>query len=587
MKKITYSLAFIISIMVVYFIWVWGFCRFYVPAGYMAIITSKEGAEMPAGQILAKKGQKGVWEEPLAEGRHFLNPIFYEWKIVPALRISAGKIGVVTSKVGTDLPAGEFLANEGQKGVWRKVLGPGIYRLNPVGYKIDIYDAKSIPIGYVGIITSLSGKEAKKGDFANKGEKGVMQDIIQPGLYYVNPYEYKVDVIEIGLNQVSILGKEGGKVVTKAQIATQNQALQELQSNVLAEQAERRADYIESEAKQSGSSSLLGLGLSKAYSSAPSDRKKRAQQKDKAPAMAPQKPSVDFLQDGVIRTLGLTQFVEFPSRDGFDIRLDMTVEFEFTPSKIASIFMNYGDLPAVVDKIIMPQILSISRLKGSSYKAQDFIIGEGREKFQDELREALSNVLGAKNIVVHNSLIRYVDVPNQILDPIQQRSVAQEQNLTNIEKQKTAKKRAELNTEEAMIEQKRQEVAQETEKIAAEIAANKEKIVAEIHANTEKSVAEIEKMTAEINATITKNLGKAKADIVKMVEGEKANGYQMKVKAVKDPSAYAWITFAENMNPELNIKILHAGDGTLWTDIDKDNFGDIGGAAILKNQKKK
>jgi len=240
-----------------------------------------------------------------------------------------------------------------------------------------------------------------------------------------------------------------------------------------------------------------------------------------------------------------------------------------------------------VDKIIMPQILSISRLKGSSYKAQDFIIGEGREKFQDELREALSNVLGAKNIVVHNSLIRYVDVPNQILDPIQQRSVAQEQNLTNIEKQKTAKKRAELNTEEAMIEQKRQEVAQETEKIAAEIAANKEKIVAEIHANTEKSVAEIEKMTAEINATITKNLGKAKADIVKMVEGEKANGYQMKVKAVKDPSAYAWITFAENMNPELNIKILHAGDGTLWTDIDKDNFGDIGGAAILKNQKKK
>jgi len=53
----------------------------------------------------------------------------------------------------------------------------------------------------------------------------------------------------------------------------------------------------------------------------------------------------------------LNQFVEFPSRDGFDISLDMTVEFELKPDKIARIFRDYGDLPAVVEKIIMPQIL--------------------------------------------------------------------------------------------------------------------------------------------------------------------------------------------------------------------------------------
>jgi hypothetical protein len=265
----------------------------------------------------------------------------------------------------------------------------------------------------------------------------------------------------------------------------------------------------------------------------------------------------------------------------------MTVEFELLPSKIASIFMNYGDLPAVVDKIIMPQILSVSRLKGSSYKAQDFIVGEAREKFQVELREALSSVLGVKNIVVHNSLIRNVEVPQQILDPIQQRSVALEQNLTNIEKQKTAKKQAELNTEETLIEQKKQEVTQETDKLAAEIAANKDKLVAEIRANMEKQAAEIDKMTAGVNASIAKNLGQAKADIIRMVEGEKASGYQLRVKAVKDPAAYAWITFAEELNPALSIKILHSGDGTLWTDIEKTAFGNIGGAAVLKTAPKK
>ncbi len=573
-----YVFSFVIAIAAAYLLWLWGFCRFYVPAGYMAIVTAKEGADLPAGQILAKEGQKGVREEPYAEGRHFLNPIFYEWKIVPAVRIQAGKIGIVTSKIGEELPPGEFLAGEKQKGIWRRVLGPGIYRLNPIGYKVDIVDAKSIPIGFVGVLTSLSGKEAQDGSFAKKGQKGVMKDILQPGLYYVNNYEYKVDVIEIGLNQVSLLGSEGGKVVTKGQMAMQNEVMQELQSNVLEEQAQRRADYIETQAKQSGGMGLLGR---RSYSSS-SDKKKEGM----APS-APTPAAKDMLREGSIRTLGLAQFVGFPSRDGFDIRLDMTVEFELLPSKIASIFMNYGDLPAVVDKIIMPQILSVSRLKGSSYKAQDFIVGEAREKFQIELREALSSVLGAKNIVVHNSLIRNVEVPQQILDPIQQRSVAIEQNLTNIEKQKTAKKQAELNTEETLIEQKKQEVAQETDKLVAEIAANKDKLVAEIRANMERQSAEIDRMTADVNASIAKNLGQARADIIRMVEGEKASGYQLRVKAVKDPAAYAWITFAEELNPALSIKILHSGDGTLWTDIEKTAFGNIGGAAVLKTAPKK
>ena len=81
---------------------------------------------------------------------------------------------------------------------------------------------------------------------------------------------------------------------------------------------------------------------------------------------------------------GMNRFVQFPSSDGFSIMLDMTVEFEMMPEKISKIFMLYGDLPAVVSKIIMPQILSISRMKGSDYKAREFIDGEGRQKFQEE-----------------------------------------------------------------------------------------------------------------------------------------------------------------------------------------------------------
>ena len=69
----------------------------------------------------------------------------------------------------------------------------------------------------------------------------------------------------------------------------------------------------------------------------------------------------------------------------------MTVEFELMPENLAKIYLLYGDLPQVVEKIILPQVLSVSRLKGSSYRAQDFIMGEGRETFQYDLSQVLGS----------------------------------------------------------------------------------------------------------------------------------------------------------------------------------------------------
>ena len=101
----------------------------------------------------------------------------------------------------------------------------------------------------------------------------------------------------------------------------------------------------------------------------------------------------------------------------FEIGLDMSVEFEFLPKHIARIYRSYGDLPAGVDKIIMPQILSVSRLKGSAYRAKDFIVGEGREKFQNDLTDTLAKILAERRIIIHNTLIRHVNISLQILGP--------------------------------------------------------------------------------------------------------------------------------------------------------------------------
>lgn len=541
------------------FLWQWGFCRFYVGPNEMAIITAKNGDALEAGQILAREGQKGIREEPLGEGRHFLNPIFYERKIVPVIIINPGKVGIVTSKVGEKLPTGEFIAERGQKGIWHSVLGPGKYRMNPYGYNIEIVDAISIPIGYAGVITSLSGEQAPSGQFANDKQKGVRKDVLQPGLYYVNAKEYKVDVLEIGINQVSLLGEGGSKVVTKARQLGQNEALNVLQANVLEKQEAKRADYFSSRRK---TTPAAGRGQSVDFRAGT-----RVRDADHA-----------AMEEG---EMNLMELVSFPSRDGFTISLDMTVEFELDPSNIAGIYNRYGDLPAVVDKIIMPQITSISRNKGSEYRAKDFIVGEGREKFQDDLTVALEQTLGGKDIKVYNALIRHVEVPDEIRAPIQQASIAVEQDLTNKERQNTARKEAELNTQLSLINQRGEQVMQETEKLKAEIAADLEKQVAQIQAETLKKAAEIKKLTAAISADKVRVLGQAEASALQKVDGEKANGLQLKTAAFGDPQAYARWVFADTLNPAMKLNIIHAGNGTLWTDLEKTGFAELGGAQQL------
>ena len=570
-KAILAVLPLALFVFALWGLWMWLFCRFYVGPDQMAIITSKTGKPLAEGQILAEPGQQGIQAAPLAEGRHFRNPVFHDREIVPAVVIPAGKVGLVTAKVGTELPDGVFIAEPGQKGIQRGVLGPGKYRLNPYGYTVEIVDAISIPIGYVGVITGLSGEQAPEGQFAGPNQKGIRSDILQPGLYYVNPKELKVDVLEIGVNQVSLLGKLGGAVITKAPLASQNAAVEALSQRTLADQKEKRRDYIQQ-------SRSISDKVQWDYEGAQTDRPE--------PSATPGRPLTHAQSMAGEAVLSLNQFVELPSRDGVEISLDMTVEFELLPDKIAWIYQAYGDLPAVGDKVIMPQILSVSRLKGSAYRAKDFIVGEGREKFQNDLTDTLRHALEDKRIIIHNALIRHVNVPEQILSPIQEASIAVEQDLTNKEKQNTARKQADLNTEQGLIEQSREQVAQLTEKLRAEIKAGQEREVAQTQGETMKQVADIGRQTAIIRAEKTRTLGQASAQVVELVEGEKARGLELKTKAFRDAQAFALWGFANSLNPKAHINILHAGPGTLWTDLENARLGDLGGAKQLKADKK-
>src|SRR5262249_49702569 len=142
-------------------------------------------AQAPEGTLVAvdKWGHPervGILEVMPGPGRHFYSPLEYEVDYVPDIVIKPGEIGLVTAKVGKDLPAGSFVADEGFKGVQRKLLTPGRYRINKYAYQVEevsitacvgsgggvVHEKEStalIPPGYVGVVTN---KQPRPGEMA-------------------------------------------------------------------------------------------------------------------------------------------------------------------------------------------------------------------------------------------------------------------------------------------------------------------------------------------------------------------------------------------------------------------------------------
>jgi hypothetical protein len=523
----------------------WNALFHYVSPGEMLVVISQSGDDLPPGQLLAEDGQKGPMRQVLGEGRHFITPVLYEVKRYPCVDIPPRNIGVVTARAGQDPPPGTVIAEEGQKGTQRAVLPPGRHRLNPIGYQVEVKPATVIRPGFVGFVTSLVGAPATRwlvvldgayattapvgsrvghdaralsahadalvaavpaanldradlaqdgiawatlphdvaqtvrqaegvstliGPFAGDGEQGVWRDVLQPGLYYLNPYAYRVREVEIGINQVSFLGQD--------QIA-------------------------------------------------------------------------------------------FPSADAFDIRLDATVEWELHPENVALVMAEFGDRSDIEAKVLRAQSRSIGRLEGSRYGAKDFLLGEGRRQIQDAFTARLEEKCREKHVAVLSAYIRHISIPDNLLAPIRESFVAQEIQRTAKVQEDTRKSAAALQRERSLIIQRRQEVHAETEALVQRLRAEANRQVAEIEANTRRLQAEKQQEIARLDAQRTKLLGEAQARVQQLLGGARAGLFRLKVDAFRgDSDAFARYTFAQSLPDDLQIRLVQTGPGTFWTDLD-------------------
>jgi regulator of protease activity HflC (stomatin/prohibitin superfamily) len=425
-------------------------CKIEVTTGKQAVLIRKAGLDLAANMIVAPapdshgRFYKGVQPGVLTEGRYFYNPLFWDWEIRDQIEIPKGKIGVRIALTGDDLPPGQILAEKGQKGIMRDVLMPRRYTYNWYAEEIEIHDQITVPPGFVGVVTNLAGLLPKDPNqpLVHKGERGVQEETLPPGTpepKYLNPYGTRVSMVDCRSKRFNL-------------------------------------------------------------------------SKDMA---------MDFL-----------------SADGFPVTIDGAIEFRVMPKMAARVFVLYNEdangdeiHPEIEAKIITPESRSICRVGGSKLTGGQFINGVDREAFQQNLDKTLKENCRTQGIEILAVAVTSITPPDAIATPVRQREVAK-QELAQFQQEKLQQlSEAQLRVQQLLADQKRNVVEAEQGVVERLTKAEQEQSVAKTVAEQNLAVAQTELEAVKAKASAVISEAQAAADVLRAKNKAELAGLATRVRA--------------------------------------------------------
>jgi hypothetical protein len=527
----------------------WSINRVFVPPGKSLLLRYKgplllgRGHSPQPGQLARREPlEVGVLMEMPGPGRHFYCPLWWERTLVEDVVVEPGELAVVTSLVGSDPAAGagrlgdsQFLV-EGElgettsKGTLRRVYGPGRYRVNPYAYEVkkikgqaDVSSGRQVKqSGWVRIETGHVGVVTNQTDNPRTGARqGIQPDPLPPGLYAINPREQQVDVIPIGYREKTL-------------------------------QSEPREQTPNSEPREN------------TLNSEPREKTPSSEHRG---VVAGQTANLTIAHDGEPDMDDAVGGIVFPSKDGFTIHMDFTAIWGILPEQAPRVVEFSGNVDAVEQRVVVPLIESICRNEGSKLGAVELLVGETREKFQDDTTEQFETRLKETGVALQYGLVRHIYIPREVRFPIQQKYLADELTLTRDQEQLTARMEADLREQERTVDLESERIKVETEKLVAEKLAEGKKTAAETRAETNKRLATIDRETAELERQAKVLLGQAEAAAQQKLEEAKAERFQLAVEAFGTPQAFNQWVFATGLPQDLDLQMLYAGEGTFWTDL--------------------
>ncbi|MFM9983948.1 MAG: SPFH domain-containing protein [Flavobacteriales bacterium] len=442
-----------------------------IPEGKIGLVLSKDGKEIPTGNILARRvecdnfqdassfllngGQRGRQTSFITAGSYRINRYLFDVAITDQVIIHENMIGVVTALDGEPIPQGKiagkeiaghnnfqnfdiFLTNGGCRGLQPQLILAGSYNINPWAINIEEIPMTDIPIGHVGVVISyvgedgkdLTGDTFKHGNIVSKGYRGVWMEPLGPGKYPINTFTMKVELVPT--------------------------------TNLVLNWANARSE-----------AHALDKNLST---------------------------------------------ITVRSRDGFPFNLDVAQIIHIPANEAPKVIARFGSMNNLVSQVLEPTIGNYFRNSAQDSDVISFLTT--RKERQDSAKNHIREVLDEYNVNAVDTLIGDIVPPEALMKTLTDRKIAQEEEKTYETQRMAQEKRQGMEKETAIADMQKEIVKAQQSVEIAERTANATVKKAEGDATSLKlqvnAEAEATKMRANAEAEATKARAGAEAEATKL-----------------------------------------------------------------------
>jgi uncharacterized membrane protein YqiK len=543
-----------------------------VPEDRIGLVTKKFvlfGADrsLPDGRIIATKGEAGYQAQTLAPGLYWGKWIWqYNVDMTPFTIIPEGKIGLVLSKDGKEIPTGRILArkvvsdnfqdatafldNGGQKGRQTAFITTGSYRINTFLFEIVMVDQIKIFENMIGIVTALDGEPIPQGQIAGSnveghnnfqdfdkfleqgGNRGLQPQIMLAGSYYINSWAIQIEqnpMTDVPIGYVGVvisyIGEDGldvtgehfkhGNIVTKGQ----------------------RGVWMEP----------LGPGK---YA-----LNKYTTKLESVPTTNLVLNWADARSESHNLDHNLST-ITVRSKDGFPFNLDVSQIIHVPANEAPKVIARFGSMTNLVSQVLEPTIGNYFRNSAQESDVISFL--STRKERQESAKNHIKVVLDEYNVNAVDTLIGDIVPPDSLMKTLTDRKIAEEEQKTYQTQKMAQEQRQGMEKETAIADMQKEivkasqsvEIAQRTAdatvkkaegdatslklNVNAEAEATKMRANAEAEATKARAGAQAEatKLNASAEAEKISKTGLAEAEKIMAIGKSTAEAYELQVSAM-------------------------------------------------------
>ncbi len=511
---------------------------------------------LPDGRLVALKGEAGIQADTLAPGVKFgYWPWQYEVQLRPFITIDEGSIGIVESRDGKPLSAGRvlarfvecdsfqnaraFLENGGERGPQITIIPPGTYRINTALFSVVQEAVTEIEDNMVGIVTTREGEPLRTGEIAGKeieghnlfqdgqgfvdrgGFKGLQEQVILAGRYFINPRFATVEIKEMTTVPIANVGVvisyvgDAGVDVTGDSFKHGNLVTRG-QKGVCVEPLDPGKYPINPYTHKVEIVPTANVVLNWATGKTESHN-----------------------LDKNLSTITVR------SSDGFTFNLDVSQIIHIPRTDAPKVIARFGNLMNLVTQVLEPTIGNYFRNAAQGSDVIDFL--KGRQQRQGDAKARIGDALQEYNVGAVDTLIGDITPPPDLMKTLTDRKLAEQQKITYDTERMAEDTRKELQQARALADTQARVVDAERSVTIAEFAAQAtvKKAEGDLRSKTlnaegdakaktlnAEGDARAKTLNAEADAMVLKAVGDAQAAKTLAVGNAEAEVIQKKTDAV-------------------------------------------------------